>query len=94
MSKSKERLLLHQNQMRPDEGLEQGVVREVKNINGRNIGLNVVVSTRSMGNATVEKNSNGAKSGSLYQRRLHKEQPQSSLHSEGCTYQKQVIIIL
>ncbi|XP_015869658.3 uncharacterized protein LOC107406955 isoform X2 [Ziziphus jujuba] len=89
MSKSKDRLPLHQNQMRPHEGLKQGVVVGVKSINGRNIGLNGVVSTSGMGNATVERNSNGSSSGNFHRRRLHIEQPHSPLHSEGCTYQKQ-----
>lgn len=93
MSKSKNRMVLHQNQTRPQEGLKQGVVLGVDGINELNIGLKGVVSASSIG--TVEKNSNGAKSGILQQRRLHKEQPQSSPHSEGCTlHNKQVILIL
>lgn len=86
-------MLLHQNRLRPQEGLKQGVVLGIDNVDGVNIGLKGVVSASSIG--TVEKNSNGAKSGILQQRRLHKEQPQSSLHSEGCTlHKKQVILIL
>ncbi|KAF3446778.1 hypothetical protein FNV43_RR11958 [Rhamnella rubrinervis] len=83
MSKSKDRKLLHQNRMRPEEGLKHGVVLGVDSVNGVNIGLNVVDSASSIG--TVENNSNGAKSNILQQRRLHKEQPKSSPHSEGCT---------
>lgn len=89
MSKDEDRILLHPSQMRPQEGLKQGVVLGVDSVNGMNGVLKGVVSASSI--CTVDKNSN-ANSGLLQQRRLHKEQPESSPHSKGCTLHKKQVI--
>ncbi|KAL6215746.1 hypothetical protein ACLB2K_015174 [Fragaria x ananassa] len=93
-SENKDKLLLQPSQMRAYEGSRQGVFLGFNTFTNVKSGFNEAVSSSSISISTAENVSNEAKNGILQHKKLHLDQPSSTLASGPHTSPKQTFDFL